>query len=409
MQDQSFGRLEQAVRHQAEEESAGRRVSQARTKLVLGKDARSAFFAVLALRMRVAMRWDVETFATDGEDLFVNPRFAGSLTAAEVEGVLCHEVLHCALGHHVRRGSRDPQRWNVACDLAVNPLLLKAGFTLPATRLLPGEGEYAGLPVDRSAEEYYALLPNQGTRNDEKGGGEATGGDPGGCGSVLEPGTGSAAEQKESAARWQVAVAQAERLAQQRGQLSGALDRVVRSVLQPAVAWQDVLGEFVTQTVDNDYRWSPPNRRFAHIGLYLPQLSGEALGDVVLAVDTSGSIGQELLDRFAAETQGILDAYDVTLHVVYHDAAVQHVQQWRSTDGPLTLEPKGGGGTSHVPVFEWIANEGVEPACVVCLTDLYTEFPSATSSLPVLWAVVGGSTVQPPFGQCVSIATRSSS
>jgi predicted metal-dependent peptidase len=402
VQDQSYECLEQAVRRQAEEESAGQRVSQARTKLVLGKDARSAFFAVLALRMKVAMRWDVETFATDGEDLFVNPRFAASLTAAEVEGVLCHEVLHCALGHHVRRGSRDRQRWNVACDLAVNPLLLEAGFTLPASRLLPNEGEYAGLPTGRSAEEYYTLLPNPGARQDERGCEAATGGrggDPGGCGSVLEPGTGTVAEQKESAARWQVAVAQAELLAQQRGKLPGALDRVVTSVLQPAVAWQDVLREFVTQTAHNDYRWSPPNRRFAHIGLYLPQLSGETLGDVVLAIDTSGSIGQELLDRFGAETQSILDAYDVTLHVVYHDAAVQHVQQWRSSDGPLTLEPKGGGGTSHVPVFEWIATEGVEPSCVVCLTDLYTEFPRVSPSTPVLWAVVGTTSIVPPFGE----------
>jgi predicted metal-dependent peptidase len=198
-------------------------------------------------------------------------------------------------------------------------------------------------------------------------------------------------------------VAQAEGLARRRGELPGGLDRSVASVLRPAVPWEDALREFVTRTAQADYRWSPPNRRFAHAALYLPRLSGEALGDVVLAVDTSGSIGQELLDRFAAEAQGILDAYDVTLHVVYHDAAVQQVQTWRSTDGPLVLEPKGGGGTSHVPVFDWIAREGLEPACVVCLTDLYTEFPSAAPVIPVLWIVVGHNTLFPPFGRRVSI------
>jgi hypothetical protein len=173
VRDKSFEPLEHAAHRQASEESAARMVSQARSKLVLGKDARSAFFAVLALRMQVLVGWDVDTFATDGENLFVNPKFAVSLAAEEVEGVLCHEVLHCALGHHARRSGRDPQRWNVACDLAVNPLLLDAGFTLPGSRLLPGEGVYAGLPTGRSAEQYYALLPGQGVGEDRNASQEA--------------------------------------------------------------------------------------------------------------------------------------------------------------------------------------------------------------------------------------------
>jgi predicted metal-dependent peptidase len=375
---------------------------------VLGKDARSAFFAVLALRLQEAARWDVDTFATDGENLFVNPDFAASLAQSEVEGVVCHEILHCALGHHARRGVRDPQRWNVACDLAVNPLLVEAGFTLPASRLLPGEGAYAALPVGRGAEEYYSLLPDGGGGSVGVGGGNAKEGprrDPGGCGSVREPGNGTAVERRDSSSRWQVALAEAEQLAHRRGALPGGLDRSVVSVLRPAVPWEDVLREFITRTAQSDYRWSPPNRRFVYAGLYLPRLSGEALGDVVLAVDTSGSIGQQLLDRFAAEAQGILDAYNVTLHIVYHDAAVQHVRAWRSTDGPLVLEPKGGGGTSHVPVFDWIDAEELEPACVVCLTDLHTEFPSAPPAFPVIWVAVCDTTRQPPFGECVLAST----
>jgi predicted metal-dependent peptidase len=406
MRDKTSAPSGQSVRREAAEELAGQRVSQARTKLVLGKDARSAFFAVLALRLQVMVRWDIDTFATDGENLFVNPDFAASLEPAEVEGVLCHEVMHCALGHHARRRDRDPRRWNVACDLAVNPLLVEAGFSLPGSRLLPGMGAYTSLPTGRSAEEYYALLPDQDAGEDQSRGEEGMGGplgDPGGCGSVREPGAGTAAEQKMSSARWQVGVAQAEEMARQRGALPSGLDRSVATILRPAVAWEDVLREFVTRTARSDYHWSPPNRRFAYAGLYLPRLSGESLGDVVLAVDTSGSIGQELLDRFAAEAQGILDAYDVAMHVVYHDAAVQHVQTWRSTDGPLVLEPKGGGGTSHVPVFDWITEQGLEPTCVVCLTDLYTEFPDRQPPAPVLWAVTGSSRIIPPFGERVAI------
>ena len=82
-------------------------------------------------------------------------------------------------------------------------------------------------------------------------------------------------------------------------------------------------------------------------GLYLPGLHSEELGDVVLAVDTSGSIDEQMLGLFAAEANAVLGAYDCTVTVLYHDTEVQKVQTWRSADGPLVLEPVGGGGTSH--------------------------------------------------------------
>ena len=159
-----------------------------------------------------------------------------------------------------------------------------------------------------------------------------------------------------------------------------------------------MLRQFVASHARNDFSWSSPNRRFVHLGLYLPGLRSEELGEVVLAVDTSGSIGQQELARFAAETQALLESFDCSLAVLYHDTQVQHVQRWRSGDGSLVLEPVGGGGTSHVCVFDWLARQGEEPTCVVCLTDLDTEFPTQPPVTPVLWAVVGGNTTEPPFG-----------
>jgi predicted metal-dependent peptidase len=109
------------------------------------------------------------------------------------------------------------------------------------------------------------------------------------------------------------------------------------------------------------------------------------------------------LSRFADEAQGILDAYDCTLTVLYHDAAVQRVEIWQPGDGPLTLRPAGGGGTSHIPVFDWIEQEGRTPTCVICLTDLYTEFPTTAPAYPVLWAVSGDNAQSPPFGVCLRL------
>jgi predicted metal-dependent peptidase len=137
--------------------------------------------------------------------------------------------------------------------------------------------------------------------------------------------------------------------------------------------------------------------------LYLPSLAGDSLGEVVIAVDTSGSIGQEELDCFAAEVQGIVDAYDVNLTILYHDTAVGEVEEWSPADGPIKLRPVGGGGTSHRCVFKWIEEHGVDPSCVVRLIDLYTTFPRLPPSYPVLWAVVGGCSTEPPFGSRVSV------
>jgi predicted metal-dependent peptidase len=398
--DDALQRLENAAQRQAAEEQAAKALSLARCRLVLGKDAKSAFFATLALRLKLEVMWEADTLATDGKRLVFNPDFINQFTLEEHIALVAHEVMHNALAHHARRGQRDKARWNVAADLAVNPLLIDAGFTLPEGGCIPGRGKYADLPNGKSAEEYYALLPGESGGEIE---GEGPCPDPGGCGGVMDPGDGSPAACKEAEADAAVAVSQAERVAKQRGDLPGGIARMVEQVLEPKVDWREVLRAFISRFARNDYSWTHPNRRFIHQGLYLPGLRSEELGDVVLAVDTSGSIGRGELNRFAAEAEGILQAYECTLTILYHDASIQHVQTWGPTDGPLVLEPKGGGGTDHRPVFEWIAEQGVDPACLVCLTDLESSFPQEPPTYPVLWATVGAGNANAPFGTQVEV------
>lgn len=417
-----LGRLEDAVRRQSQEEQAAKAISTARTKLVLGRDAKSVFFATLALRLEAQCMWEVETLATDGKMLVYNPDFVLSLSEPERVALVAHEVLHNVLGHHTRRGHRNLEQWNIAADLAVNPMLREAMFTLPAGGCYPGEGEYKDMPQGLSAEEYYNLLQKPGAPDDQgegqpdpdgepgddegQGQGEGQGNpcpDPGKCGGVMDAGDGSPAAQRESQAEWEVAVAQANEAAKQRGTMPGGLARLVQNVLAPKVDWREVLREFVSRLARNDYSWTPPNRRFIHQGLYLPGMRSEELGDVTVAVDTSGSIGEKELSRFASELQAILEGFDCTLTILYHDSIVQHVQQWKSSDGPLVLEPKGGGGTSHIPVFDHIQASGESPTCLVCLTDLYSSFPDKAPDYPVLWAsTVEG--MKGPFGTTLEVS-----
>jgi predicted metal-dependent peptidase len=394
-----YALLEQEASRQRLTSDAAQHIAASRSRLILGRDAKSVFFAVLALRLRMVPDWHCETMATDGHSLNYNPAFVCGLTPDERLGVLVHEVMHNALAHPLRRGSRALVQWNIACDLAVNPLLLEAGFTLPQGHLLPGQGNYTHLAPGGSAEEYYAQLeqPSSTDKTAEPSN------DPGGCGSVRDPSPQQQATPSTTEGEWAAAVLQAQQAASVRGELPAGLARLVEAVVHPPSDWRSLLREFLSSHARNDYSWQRPNRRFLPHGLYLPSLHSEELGTVVVAVDTSGSVGERELAIFAAELQGILEAFACHLTILYHDTHVQKEQHWHSSDGPLRLEPVGGGGTSHECVFAWLATIDTNPSCVVCLTDLETCFPNEPPTCPVLWAVIGKNQTQPPFGQRVCI------
>jgi predicted metal-dependent peptidase len=115
------------------------------------------------------------------------------------------------------------------------------------------------------------------------------------------------------------------------------------------------------------------------------------------------SIGQKELNRFAAEAQGLLESYDCAVDIVYHDSKVTKVDHWESTDGDLRLEPVGGGGTDHCPVFDHIRQSGAEPTVLVCLTDMYSRFPDEAPPYPVIWARIGGGGRAPNWGRLVEV------
>lgn len=208
---------------------------------------------------------------------------------------------------------------------------------------------------------------------------------------------------------WQVAVAQAANAAKGLGDLPGALARLVESVVSPPPDCWEVLREFVNRRAKNDFCPSRPSRRYLPHGVYLPSLWSEELGDIVVMIDCSGSIGQAELDVFAGHMQTILEHFRCTATVVYHDIPVTWVQHWSPDDGPFKLEHHGGGGTSHVPVFQWLANyldvESVEVPCVIAFTDLDTRLPDRAPDVPVLWAAYGNPywRKEPPFGEIVNL------
>jgi predicted metal-dependent peptidase len=165
--------------------------------------------------------------------------------------------------------------------------------------------------------------------------------------------------------------------------------------------WRAILGDFVAATAPSDYRWTPPNRRHIASGLYLPSVERRGLGEIVIAVDTSGSIGKRELEQFAGEISAISEeAKPEAIHVVYCDAEVQFAHHFGPSE-PLELEPKGGGGTDFCPVFQWVDEKEITPVCLIYLTDLCCNSYPQAPEYPVLW--VTDSRRRAAFGETVCV------
>jgi len=409
------------------------KLTRARTQLLLNQP----FFGTLCLRLKL-IEGGVPTMATDGRRILFNPEFVRSLQPEELQAVLAHEVLHCALGHHCRRGQRDPQVWNEAADLAINPLLVANGFSLPAGALINPEFD------NLSAEEIYArrlqpqhdgsnssLQASGGPRNPQQdqspspgaggqeqpqdqitantriGAGRTESSRPGGFGEVMDASnedgtTASEAERSRQQHEWSIAADQAIRSAKACGQEPNNIDRPLAESRQSKQDWRSILRAFVAARTPSDYRWNPPNRRFVASGLYLPSVARTGLGSIVIGVDTSGSIAEKQLEQFAGEISSICDeAQPESVHVVYCDAVVQGVQEFGPSQ-PIQLEPKGSGGTDFRPVFQWVEENGIDPACLIYVTDLFCHSYPNPPEYPVLW--VTDSRRNAPFGETVQIA-----
>ncbi|MEG3936251.1 VWA-like domain-containing protein [Microcoleus sp. T3_B1] len=394
---------------------------------------KSPFFATLALFTHFLPTQLVPTAATDGHNIFFNPDFLRSLPSAQVDSLLLHEVLHAALLHVPRQGERKPELWNAAADIVVNGMIAQQGcFELPPDALRDPKLELL------SVEEIYEILLQQnpncstcqpdllsqspcdasGEGQSDMGEGErwqeaedkaTSQGAEGNSPSQIDSGSLTQAKQAALEAHWRDAMQQALAIARSthsQGSIPAGMQRELRALTQAKLDWRSYLWRYLVQT-PNDFMGF--DRRFIGRGLYLEALQGESV-QVFVAVDTSGSIGDQQMQLFLSEVQGILKAYPhLTCDLYYADAQAY---------GPYPLEadseipkPEGGGGTSFVPFFEKVSLNRDWHSSGVCvyLTDGYGTFPQEPPVLPVLWVVTPGGldSEQFPFGETVQLLSAS--
>jgi predicted metal-dependent peptidase len=378
------------------------RVKRARSQLVMDH---APFYGIMLLDLTLEATTQFPTFATDGKHLWVNEEYADTLTDGVLRGVLVHEVKHVALGHHVRRGERDPVEWNEACDLAINGGIIDEGYELLDDVLL--DRQFAGL----SAEEIYHRR-RQEKENKKSGSGGSGGsgqgqsqpgqGKPNGCGEVIDAAADPVA-MAEAVGSWKAKVFMAASVAKAKaGKLPAGVDIMLDDYRKPPKEnWRDRLRSFVDQSLSKDYSWARPNKRYIGDGLYLPALVSDAASNMLVGIDTSGSIDRKALAEFSAEQQDILDSGCTDkLTAAYCDTKLHGEVTFERGD-EVKLTPKGGGGTSFAPVMKWARDQ--EAACLIYFTDLECDEFGDDPGMPVLWATWNSRPKAVPFGEVIYI------
>ena len=400
---------------------ARKAIIRARTQLVV----REPFFGTLAIHLLLVERPGLGTMAVDGVHIYYDPEFVLKLNEEELVGVVAHEVHHCVYGHFSRRGHRDPKKWNIAGDFRINDDLKKVPFTLPykpigLKELMAGQIGHLYDPqfANMSTEEIYEKIPDPPQQ--PSGGAGTIIIDVGGCGSVMDAGSGpgdpdndEGSQGKLSPAQvaheWQANVRMAVSVARANnaGQTPGYLERIVTQLKRPKVSWRDLLHQFIDHSMTIDYSYRRPNRRGLSSGLIMPGTVPDALHELVMFADISGSISDEMMRAMVSECAGALEQGTCDkLWIVYADDGVRQVDQFERGD-IVSAKSLGGGGTDFDDSFKWLAENAPEAACVIYLTDMETCSFGEDPGMPVFWGCYSTedrlASIEPPFGTKVWI------
>ncbi|MCI0506448.1 MAG: VWA-like domain-containing protein [Gammaproteobacteria bacterium] len=399
------------------------KLTAARTRLIIEKP----FLGALVLRLPAVAanpNW-CETTATDARKIYYNPAYIDALDMEETQFALAHEALHCALSHFARRGHRDKRKWDIACDLAINPLLHSEGFKLPAGALmLDGFEGMTAEEIYPSIEDSFEeechdkhvydsdsnIKPNpeeadrgEGSSPDQPSGRNtqrqpqsghsqqsAKPGDGSGSGAAPQPLPLSQTERENLNTQWQQRLAGAAQQAMQAGKLSGAMARLVDYLLQPQLSWRSVLAHYMSSIARDDYSYARPSTRRGDPAIYPSLRSGQI--NVTVALDTSGSISDDDMRQFVSEIDAIKS--QVRARVTLHACDAKLVE-----GGPWVYEPWeefripgkfiGGGGTEFAPVFDWIERSDFQPDLLIYFTDAKGNFPEQQPPYPVIWLIKG--------------------
>jgi predicted metal-dependent peptidase len=327
---------------------------------------REPFFGSMATHLNIIR--DDETFntaATDGRNFFYNLEFINGLTIQETEFLFAHEVLHNVFEHHFRKEHRNHLLWNIACDYAVNAILIESDIGDALDDIL-FEEKYK----NKCAEEIYDDLYKNVDKLDLQ------------CLSdklldehldKLEDKGKSLSEEEKNKIRSEIRESLLNSFQTAAGDVPDSIKRLVRELTEPKMNWKELLRQSIQSSIKNDFSFYRPSKKGRSDGFVIPGMIKENALDICVAVDTSGSISEKILTEMLTEIKGIMEQYtDYQIRIWSFDTEVHQEMIYRSDEcGDITeYEAKGGGGTLYECNFSYMKENDIHPKILMIFTDM---------------------------------------
>jgi len=364
--------------------TSNEKITQAKTKLML----ENPYFGSLISSLELRVNNNIINTRNLGDAFEYNDEYLEVLSISEVSTLLANAAMHQALFHTQRGKDKISSVWYLASDYAINDLLVDNGF------MLAPMANYASRFEMLYAEQIYTILLGELDLQDND-----------------EP----QEEQEQQSEEIEEQEMPEELLAQEeyellleqlniklekQGDLPKGIERFVESKSEAQISWRDELYRYVNAHAKSDYRMFPPSKKHLYRGIALPSIYGEEL-KIVVAIDTSASIDDELLKVFLSELYEIMQLFThYIIELIECDASIQNIQRLTPME---SLEPtlKGGGGTNFIPVFDYVENMNEDFKFLIYFTDGKGSFPKYEPLIDVLWVMSESYDV--PFGEVLEL------
>ena len=363
---------------------------------------RHPFFGNMATRLKIEEGTDwLPTAATDGRTIYFNREFFEPLSVKQVEFVIAHEILHNVFDHMGRRESRDAKIFNIAADYCVNGQLVRDSIGDHQIKDIKifHDSKYYGM----SAEEIYDKIYDE---MDEK--------QLEALGQLLdehidwgnEDGSGRPSFSKEELKQIRDEVREATIQAAQAagaGNTPASVQRMIKEFTEAKMNWRDILRQQIQSTIKNDYTFMRPNRKGWHMSAILPGTNYDETIDICVAIDMSGSIGDEQAKDFLSEIKGIMQEYkEFKIKVWCFDTRVYNEQDYDGycMDEFDEYEPMGGGGTEFDANWDYMKEHNINPKKFIMFTDGYPWGSWGDENYcDTVFIIHGNDKIVPPWGE----------
>jgi len=352
------------------------KITKAKSKLML----ENPYFGTLVSHLEFEQNSNIASVSNQVDKFLYNDEYFEVLSVDEVVTHLANSAMHQALFHTNRGENRVGSIWNLASDYAINDLLIENGFTLPPL------ANYSSRFDKLYAEEIYAILLGEIDLDEQE--------------EEIEPEPPK--EELISSEDYELILEQITNKLQKQGDLPKGIDRFIKTTKEAQISWRDELYRYVNTHAKSDYRMFPPSKKHLYRGIALPSIYGEEL-KIVVAVDTSASIDEQLLEIFLTELYEIMQIFpNYIIEFIEADAKIQNIRRLTPLER-LETTLKGGGGTDFRPIFEYIENLYEDFKFLIYFTDGMGEFPRYKPTIDTLWVMPKSKDIVVPFGEVLDI------